>query len=164
MKTLMFALLLSSPGLALADKQPTVIVMPQPAQAEHRVSAQQPSTSLAVIQQQISDLSAAESRRDSANQLLQQTLSSDIAMMREKQEADELRIDKIEAQMFTIFSVGALIFAAASIVAGWYFSIQSERHKENKESGHAINLQLQTMATDIAVVKSQLQSLGHDHN
>ena len=155
MKTLIFALLLSSPGLALADKQPTVIVMPQPAQAEHRVSAQQPSTSLAVIQQQISDLSAAESRRDSVDQML-------ITSLNDKVNGDTSRIDHLESEAATIYTVGGLALTLLLAYAGWSATVSGERHRENRQTNAQIAAAIQSLSTAVAVIESKLGiSLEH---
>ena len=164
MKTIIYIALALSPALSWAgDKQPTVIVVPQqqaPAQRRSETSPQ-PNTSLAVVVQRLDDLSALEARRDSADQLLQQSLSADIAMMREKQANDDVRLDHLEAEATTIATVGSLAFTLLIAFAGWSASVAADRHKENRQTNQNIAQTLQHLTTCVAVMESKLGSGEH---
>jgi hypothetical protein len=151
MKTLLSLLLLATSTVALAEKQPTVVInnTPPAPVAHHVVAAQQLNTPLAVLSQQIQDLSAAEARRDSVEQMLIQSLS-------EKVNGDGQRIDKLESEAATIETVGALSLTLLLAFAGWSISVSSDRHKENRQTNQAISTAIQHLSTSVAVMESKM--------
>jgi len=151
MNIILSLVLLCSSVLALAsDKQPTVIVVPQ---AQQHREAPQSNTYTQVLSQQIQDLSAAEARRDSVEQMLIQSLS-------EKVNGDGVRIDRLEAEAATIETVGGLALTLLLAFAGWSISVSSNRHKENRQTNAQITQAIQSLTTSVAVMERKLGIKG----
>lgn len=140
-----------------AEKKPPVVVNVAPAQAAKPTSAfTANTTSLAVIQQKLEDLSQAESRRDLAESTLETTLQADLAALREKEASDDIRLDKLDAEATTICTVGGVGLTILLAFLGWIASVASERHKENRETNQSISVALQHLSTSVAVMESKL--------
>ena len=157
MKTILCLILLCSSTLAVAaNKPPTVIVVPNTQAPQHSLAVATPNTSVAVIAQRIDDLAQAEARRETADNMLLQTMAADITMVREKQTADDVRLDKLEAEAVTIYTVGGLALTLLLAFFGWSATVANDRHKENRETNHAITQALQHLSTSVAVIESKL--------
>jgi hypothetical protein len=150
MKIVLGLILFLSPVVFAADKQPTVIVVPQSTQAQVQHHNSDPSNvSIAVIAQQIQDLATAESRRDSVEQML-------ISGLSDKVNGDGVRIDRLESEAATIMTVGGLALTLLLAFAGWSVSVSSDRHKENRATNQQIATAIQALSTAVAVIESKM--------
>ena len=149
MKHALILLLMLSP-VAMADKQPNVVVNVPPSQ----VVRQRPAPvdpNIAVLVQRIDDLIREEQHRD-----------AEITLLRNRQDADDLRLDKLESEAFTVFTVGGIALTVLLAWAAWSASVQSERHKENRETSKAIDGKITDLGNKMTAVETTLRIQGHD--